>query len=34
MQVVKNMLTSDSNKGSYMKPILVLLIPFVCVQCC
>jgi hypothetical protein len=34
MQVVKNMLTSDSNKGTYMKPFFVLLLPLVCVQCC
>ncbi len=33
MHVVKNMLTSDPNKGPFMKPFFVLLLPFVLVGC-
>ena len=33
MQVMKNMLTSDSNKGPYMKPFFVLLISIMLVGC-
>ena len=33
MQAVKNMLTSDSIKGPYMKPFLILLFPFVLFGC-
>ena len=33
MQVVKNMLTSDSNKGPDMKSVFVLLLPFVLMGC-
>ena len=33
MQVVKNMLTSNSNKGPYMKPHFVLLLPVLLVLC-
>ncbi len=33
MKVVKNMLTSDPNKGPYMKPFFVLLLPFVLALC-
>ena len=33
MQVVKNMLALNSNKGPFMKSFLVLLIPFVLLGC-
>ena len=33
MQVVKNMLTSNANKGPYMKSFLILLFPFVLFGC-
>ncbi len=33
MLFVKNMLTSDSNKGSDMKLFFVLLFPFVLIEC-
>ncbi|MEO2031137.1 MAG: hypothetical protein ABGZ35_03525, partial [Planctomycetaceae bacterium] len=33
MQVVKNMLTSNPNKGPYMKPFFVLLLPVVLLFC-
>lgn len=33
MPVVKNMLTSNPNKGTYVKMFLLLLLPFVLMGC-